>query len=229
MTRVGAQCLPSAHGTQLSFADVDQLSLRLAFDVSLRDTTFVVVDLETTGGRAIRRRRRTSTRSPRSARSRCAAGRCSANWPHWSTPAAASRPRSSRSPASPRRWCATRPTIDAVLPAFLEFARGAVLVAHNAGFDIGFLRAAARALPDRLAAPAGAVHRPAGPPGADPRRGAQRAAGGAGPAVRRGHHADPPRARRRPRHRRRAARADRTGRQPGRAHLHRPARRTCPT
>jgi DNA polymerase-3 subunit epsilon len=36
------------------------------------------------------------------------------------------------------------PTIDVVLPTFLEFARGAVLVAHNAGFDIGFLRAAAR-------------------------------------------------------------------------------------
>ena len=35
------------------------------------------------------------------------------------------------------------PTIDSVLPAFLEFSRGAVLVAHNAGFDIGFLRAAA--------------------------------------------------------------------------------------
>ncbi|WP_272866620.1 exonuclease domain-containing protein, partial [Mycobacterium tuberculosis] len=35
------------------------------------------------------------------------------------------------------------PTIDAVLPMFFEFAGDSVLVAHNAGFDIGFLRAAA--------------------------------------------------------------------------------------
>ncbi|MFC7344102.1 DEDD exonuclease domain-containing protein [Saccharopolyspora griseoalba] len=33
------------------------------------------------------------------------------------------------------------PRLDSVLPAFLEFCRGAVLVAHNAPFDIGFLRA----------------------------------------------------------------------------------------
>src|SRR3954468_8339629 len=37
------------------------------------------------------------------------------------------------------------PRIDAVLPAFLEFARGAVLVAHNAPFDIGYLKAACAA------------------------------------------------------------------------------------
>lgn len=37
------------------------------------------------------------------------------------------------------------PRIEEVLPSFLEFIRGAVLVAHNAPFDIGFLRAAARA------------------------------------------------------------------------------------
>ena len=40
---------------------------------------------------------------------------------------------------------AQAPRIDAVLPAFLEFARGSVLVAHNAGFDITFLKAAAEA------------------------------------------------------------------------------------
>jgi DNA polymerase-3 subunit epsilon len=36
------------------------------------------------------------------------------------------------------RW----PPIEAVLPSFLEFARGTVLVAHNAGFDTSFLNAA---------------------------------------------------------------------------------------
>jgi DNA polymerase-3 subunit epsilon len=38
---------------------------------------------------------------------------------------------------------ADAPRIDTALPAFLEFARGSVLVAHNAGFDISFLKAAA--------------------------------------------------------------------------------------
>ncbi|GAB3238323.1 DEDD exonuclease domain-containing protein [Glycomyces halotolerans] len=35
---------------------------------------------------------------------------------------------------------ADAPGIETVLPMFLEFAQGATLVAHNAGFDVGFLR-----------------------------------------------------------------------------------------
>jgi DNA polymerase-3 subunit epsilon len=38
---------------------------------------------------------------------------------------------------------ATAPRLEAALPAFLDFAAGSVLVAHNAGFDISFLKAAA--------------------------------------------------------------------------------------
>ena len=113
-------------------------------EVSLRETTFVVVDLETTGGRSQEHRRNTPpTPSPRSGRSRSAAASCSASSPPWWTRSAASRPRSCSSPASPRAMVCDAPTIDAVLPMFLEFAGDAVLVAHNAGFDIGFLRAAA--------------------------------------------------------------------------------------
>jgi DNA polymerase-3 subunit epsilon len=40
---------------------------------------------------------------------------------------------------------ADAPRVDAALAAFLEFARGTVLVAHNAPFDISFLKAAAAA------------------------------------------------------------------------------------
>jgi DNA polymerase III subunit epsilon len=35
---------------------------------------------------------------------------------------------------------ATAPPVEQALPAFLEFARGSVLVAHNAPFDVGFLK-----------------------------------------------------------------------------------------
>jgi DNA polymerase III subunit epsilon len=41
---------------------------------------------------------------------------------------------------------ATAPRLPSVLPAFLEWARGSVLVAHNAPFDVGFLRAGCASL-----------------------------------------------------------------------------------
>lgn len=45
------------------------------------------------------------------------------------------------------------PTIDTALPMFLDFARGAALVAHNARFDIGFLRAQAARIDEPWPAP----------------------------------------------------------------------------
>ncbi|MEV4244712.1 DEDD exonuclease domain-containing protein [Streptosporangium canum] len=40
---------------------------------------------------------------------------------------------------------AAAPKIESVLPSFLEFAEGTTLVAHNAGFDLGFIKAACAA------------------------------------------------------------------------------------
>src|SRR6185312_10097690 len=39
------------------------------------------------------------------------------------------------------RSVAGAPSLATILPTFLEFARGAVIVAHNASFDVGFLNA----------------------------------------------------------------------------------------
>ena len=65
---------------------------------------------------------------------------------------------------------ASAPPIESALPAFLEFAQGCVLVAHNAPFDVGFLKHFAEQQRPALARLRGPRHRPAGPPGGHPRR-----------------------------------------------------------
>jgi DNA polymerase-3 subunit epsilon len=123
---------------QLSFADVDP-----AADISLRETTFVVVDLETTGGRAT-----ASANGMRDAITEIGAvkvrgGEVLGEFATLVDPQRSIPPQIVQLTGITTAMVHDAPTIAAVLPMFLEFARGAVLVAHNAGFDIGFLRSAA--------------------------------------------------------------------------------------
>lgn len=120
---------------QLSFADVDPLA-----DPTLRETTFVVVDLETTGGRPTGDRADAITEI---GAVKVRGGEILGEFATLVDPGRAIPPQIVALTGITSAMVYDAPTIDRVLPAFLEFCRGAVLVAHNAGFDIGFLRAAA--------------------------------------------------------------------------------------
>jgi DNA polymerase-3 subunit epsilon len=135
-------------GTQLSFTDVES-DWAAAEDLSLRETTFVVVDLETTGGRA--RSTADPVEAPPDAITEIGAvkvrgGVVLGEFATLVDPLRSIPPQIVQLTGITTAMLCDAPTIDAVLPMFFEFAEfgcGAVLVAHNAGFDTGFLRAAA--------------------------------------------------------------------------------------
>src|SRR5215203_5184215 len=122
---------PSAPAT----ARYEQVTLE-ELGTPLADVTFVVVDLETTGG------------SPKdSAITEIGAvkvrgGVILGEFQTLVDPGCEIPPYISVLTGITSMMVAAAPRIGAVLPGFLEFARGAVLVAHNAPFDIGFLKAA---------------------------------------------------------------------------------------
>jgi DNA polymerase-3 subunit epsilon len=133
--------------TQLSFADLGSAwdpALFVTEDVSLRETTFVVVDLETTGART-----RSTDETPADAITEIGAvkvrgGVVLGEFATLVDPQRSIPPQIVQLTGITTAMVCDAPTIDAVLPMFLEFAGSSVLVAHNAGFDIGFLRAAAQ-------------------------------------------------------------------------------------
>jgi DNA polymerase III subunit epsilon len=130
---------------QLSFADVDAELEVAGFaapmaDLPLRETTFVVVDLETTGGRAAGEGHDSITEI---GAVKVRGGAVLGELATLVDPGRSIPPQIVALTGITSAMVCDAPTIDSVLPSFLEFARGAVLVAHNAGFDIGFLRAAA--------------------------------------------------------------------------------------
>lgn len=128
-------------------AETGQLTLDFDRDlemVSLAETTFVVVDLETTGGRATA----SQPGGPHDAITEIGAvkirgGEVLGELATLVDPGRSIPPQIVELTGITSAMVRDAPRIESVLPAFLEFARGAVLVAHNAGFDVGFLRAAA--------------------------------------------------------------------------------------
>jgi DNA polymerase-3 subunit epsilon len=117
-----------------------------AADVSLRETTFVVVDLETTGPRTAGATGTAADAITEIAAVKVRGGTVLGEFATLVDPRRGIPPRIVRLTGITTAMVSDAPTIDAVLPTFLEFGAftsGSVLVAHNASFDVGFLRAAA--------------------------------------------------------------------------------------
>jgi DNA polymerase-3 subunit epsilon len=100
----------------------------------LRDLTFCVVDLETTGGSAAGGSMITEVGAVKVRGGEVLGEFQTLVNPHQSIPAFIAV-----LTGITDSMVATAPAIDQVLPQFLEFAHGCVLVAHNAPFDVGFL------------------------------------------------------------------------------------------
>ncbi|HQR27369.1 MAG TPA: DEDD exonuclease domain-containing protein [Nocardioides sp.] len=102
---------------------------------SLRDLTFCVVDLETTGGSA-----EAGSRITEIGAVKVRGGEVLGEFQTLVNPHTAIPPFIAVLTGITGAMVADAPPIEVALPAFLEFAAGTVLVAHNAPFDIGFLR-----------------------------------------------------------------------------------------
>lgn len=113
---------------------------------SLRDVTFVVVDLETTGGRNSESApgRGDHDQITEIGAVKVRGGEVIGELATLVDPGRSIPPQIVALTGITTAMVCDAPRIESVLPSFLEFSRGAVLVAHNAGFDIGFLRAAAQ-------------------------------------------------------------------------------------
>jgi DNA polymerase-3 subunit epsilon len=101
----------------------------------LRDVTFCVVDLETTGGSA-----QAGSMITEIGAVKVRAGEVLGEFQSLVNPHQAIPPFIAVLTGITDSMVAAAPTIEQVLPQFLEFAAGCVIVAHNAPFDVGFLK-----------------------------------------------------------------------------------------
>ena len=101
----------------------------------LREMTFCVVDLETTGGSAAAGSMITEIGAVK-----VRGGEVLGEFQTLVNPHTAIPPFIAVLTGITNSMVADAPPIESALPSFLEFATGCVLVAHNAPFDVGFLR-----------------------------------------------------------------------------------------
>ena len=113
--------------TQRSFDDLG---------TPLADTTFCVLDLETTGGN------REDDSITEIGVVKVRGGECLGTFQTLVNPGRAIPPRISVLTGLTDAVVAPAPRIEAVLPSLLEFLGNGVIVGHNVGFDLAFLRAA---------------------------------------------------------------------------------------
>ncbi|MEU4743475.1 DEDD exonuclease domain-containing protein, partial [Actinosynnema sp. NPDC023658] len=115
------------------------MTTQLTFDelgTPLRETTFVVFDLETTGGRA------DEDSITEIGAVKVRGGQVIGEFGTLVDPERGIPPQVVALTGITQMMVTGAPKLTTVLPAFLEFAAGAVLVAHNSGFDVGFMKAA---------------------------------------------------------------------------------------
>ncbi|MDL9937370.1 DEDD exonuclease domain-containing protein [Gordonia sp. ABSL1-1] len=127
----------SATEGQLTFADLDADTTDDPHgfsDRALFDTTLVVVDLETTGSN------HHDDRITEIGAVKIRGGEVVGEFATLVDPGRAIPPQIVTLTGITEMMVSAAPPIEQVLPAFIEFARGSILVAHNARFDMGFLR-----------------------------------------------------------------------------------------
>jgi DNA polymerase-3 subunit epsilon len=122
----GTHGAPSRWEAQRSFDELGR---------PLRDITFCVVDLETTGGSAQGGSMITEIGAVKVRGGEVLSEFQTLVNPHTQIPAFIAV-----LTGISNQMVADAPPIESALPAFLEFAAGSVLVAHNAPFDVGFLQ-----------------------------------------------------------------------------------------
>jgi DNA polymerase-3 subunit epsilon len=123
--------MSTARGQALTFDDLG---------TPLVSTTFVVVDLETTGGSA------KNCEITEIGAVKATGGVVEGEFQTLVNPGVPIPPFIASLTGITTHAVLDAPTLATALPAFLDFAAGSVLVAHNAGFDISFLKAACRKL-----------------------------------------------------------------------------------